>query len=347
MAVRQARHQRFELRATLRPCAFSQILAFDDQDVIEAHEGRVFGEHLLRHGLAPEPLLQRIEAGRPAFLTALNAAAHEQFAVEHRVERQHVEQFGEGRGNIVARARVEPRLAAGTHELHADAVPFPLRCVIGEVDHRVLERVGEHEGAEGRQVLGIGRGFAMRSPVEQFGVGRLEPMPVLLDLVDRHVESLREGGLRQAARYADAHPAGRQFEQRIATRGIEPVEQPGKFRHHALACHGREQVDRFADTWRRGRIGGGGPQQARRLRRVANEIAAQRPQHRIDPLLHQIADRRAFDSRKVQPVGQRCQCPAAVGIGGGTQKLRDEPQFLVAGARVDQRIDQGGEFFHA
>jgi hypothetical protein len=49
-------------------------------------------------------------------------------------------------------------------------------------------------------------------------------VPQLLDIVDGHVESLRERLLREPRRHPDAHPAERELEQRIAPVGVEPVE---------------------------------------------------------------------------------------------------------------------------
>ena len=45
--------------------------------------------------------------------------------------------------------------------------------------------------------------------------------------------------------------------------------------------------------------------------------------------------------------GERGESPATIGIGGGAQIFGNQPQFLVAAPRIDQRVDQGGEFFHS
>ena len=54
---RQPRHERLEPAAALGPRQFAQVFALEDEHVVEPHEGGVFGEHCLRDGLAPEPLL--------------------------------------------------------------------------------------------------------------------------------------------------------------------------------------------------------------------------------------------------------------------------------------------------
>src|SRR3546814_5007423 len=70
------------------------------------------------------------------------AAAHQQFAVQYRRYIDRGDDFGETCRNIVARARIEPRLTAGMDDLHADAVPFPLGGIVRHVDHRL--RSEEH-----------------------------------------------------------------------------------------------------------------------------------------------------------------------------------------------------------
>ena len=165
------------------------------------------------------------------------ATTHEQFAIEHRIDVERPRDLGEGTGNVVARARIDSRFAAGPHDLHADAIPFPLCGKLAQVDFDLFERMREHERAEQRAVFGIrGRG-AMGGPGEQLGIGRLLPVPVLLDILHSDIEGLREGGLAQPGGNADAHGACRQLEQRIAAIGIEPVEQLGQFGHDIGAGH--------------------------------------------------------------------------------------------------------------
>ena len=93
-------------------------------------------------------------------------------------------------------------------DLDADAVPFPFGRVIAQVDHGFFQRMRQHERAEGRQIVDVGRRLALCCPVEQRGIGRLQAVPVFLHLVDRHGEGLREGRLGEAAGYADPHAAG-------------------------------------------------------------------------------------------------------------------------------------------
>ena len=52
-------------------------------------------------------------------------AHHQQFAVEHGIEAEMIDEFREGLADVVARAGEEPRRAALGGDLDADAVPFP------------------------------------------------------------------------------------------------------------------------------------------------------------------------------------------------------------------------------
>ena len=236
-------------------------------------------------------------------------------------------------------------------ELDADAVPLPLGGVIVEVDDRLLQRVRQHEGAEERPVRGVGR-IAAQPPGEELGIGRIDGVPVFLDPVDIDLEGVGEGDLGEPAGDPDPHRPGGDFEERVAARRIEPIEQLGEFHVDRLARHGAERFDRLGHA---GRIGGRRevfqprrvPEQRRGLGRVADEIAAERPQHRVDPRLHDGAHGAGFDGREVEPVGQRGERPAAIGIGRGGEVFGDEAQLLVAAARVGERVDEGGEGFHS
>src|SRR3546814_10707389 len=66
--------------------------------------------------------------------------------------------------NIVARARIEPRLTTGMDDLHADAVPVPLGGIVRHVDHRLIEGMGEHEGPKKWLVASVRRRAAFRCP---------------------------------------------------------------------------------------------------------------------------------------------------------------------------------------
>ncbi len=113
----------------------TQVVAVDREQVVDAHERRGFGEHLFRHRLAPQPLLQRVKACR---LAALRIAADAQFALAHRILIERRDQFGKRRADLLAPAAVDARLAAPMDDLDADTIPFPFGGIVGEIDGRVL-----------------------------------------------------------------------------------------------------------------------------------------------------------------------------------------------------------------
>ncbi len=252
MRVRQARHQLFERRAPLSPWKRAQVRAAERQDIVEPCEGGIFGQHFCADVFATESLLQGIEAGRTARFTTLMRAPDQQFAIEHGWKVECGNQFGKGRGNIVARARIEPRFPSGMDQLHANAVPFPLGDVILEVDDSIVQRMREHEGLEQRHIGGVGRLRTISGPGEQLGEGRGECVPIFLHLIDRHAERLCKSQLGKPRRNAHAHPAGRHLDQRIPASRIEPVEQLGQLAHHRDAGHTGECFDRLGDA--RGRF---------------------------------------------------------------------------------------------
>ena len=120
----------------LEPCAalhkgqLPQVLAFDQQRIVETDVGGELLELPLRHALAVEPLLQIVEGGD------MPVAHDQQLAVEHGVEIEPARHVGEAAADVVAGAREEMRLAAARHDLHANAVPFPLRRIIRKLQRR-------------------------------------------------------------------------------------------------------------------------------------------------------------------------------------------------------------------
>src|SRR3546814_20732369 len=80
---------------------------------------------------------------------------------------------------------------------------------------------------------------------------------------------------------------------------------------------------------------------------IADEMARQAEQFLVDACAEQGAHRPRLDRRKVERVGQRGECPAAVGIGGVFQIIDDQRELAVARARVNEPVDQGRETLHA
>src|SRR3546814_1170070 len=104
------------------------------------------------------------------------AAAHQQFAVQYRRYIDRGDDFGETCRNIVARARIEPRLTAGMDDLHADAVPFPLGGIVRHVDHRLIEGMGEHEGPKKWLVASVRRRASFRCPRSEEHTSELQSL---------------------------------------------------------------------------------------------------------------------------------------------------------------------------
>ena len=281
----------FQRGAAVGPREWPQVLTLAHQQVIKPHEGRVIGQHGLGHGLAAQPLLQGVEAGRAACLTALMAAAYQQFSVQHGGNVQRCSHFWKSAGNVVAGTGIEPAFPVDVDQLHADAVPFPLGGIVGHVDGAVLQRVGQHEGAEQRQVLGAGCRAAVDGPIKQGGIGRGLAVPMLFHIINGNIEGLGKGHLGQPRRNPDPHGPGRQFQQGIAAIGIEPVEQGRKLGIHRCAGHRRQGGNRFADARRWRHISRRfGPEQADRFRRIADKVARQGEQFGVGPLHYEGAN---------------------------------------------------------
>src|SRR3546814_6235678 len=68
--------------------------------------------------------------------------------------------------------------------------------IAGKVDALCFERMREHEGAEEGDVGKVWPLLPALAPREQRRIGRRNRVPQLLDIVDRHVERLRERLLR-------------------------------------------------------------------------------------------------------------------------------------------------------
>ena len=83
----------------------------------------------------------------------------------------------------------------------------------------------EHEGPEKRAVGGVGtRGLAL-APRKQLGIRRTKRVPDLFNIIHGQAKGLPKGGFGQPRRYANAHAACCQFQQRITAIGVQPVHQ--------------------------------------------------------------------------------------------------------------------------
>src|SRR5437868_10832904 len=158
--------------AALLPRQLTQVAFAAEQDIVQPDKCRVGDEHFGADLLAPEPLLQRVEArSRPPVDAGhtLVGAADKQLAVEDAGRAECFCDIRKTARDVIASAAVEPSLAAGMDELNADPVPLPLRRIIGERDSRLLKRVSKHKRPEHWHVADGGLGGAALRPVEQLG----------------------------------------------------------------------------------------------------------------------------------------------------------------------------------
>ena len=256
-------------------------------------------QHLGRHGLAVEPLLQVVER-RHGLL-----AAHQKLAVEHAVEVDGLDDVGKGAGDVLAGAAIEPLHAARGGDLHADAVPFPFGAEMGGVERVELgavDGIGQHRRQEGAAGIAAGPGRARQQPVEQRPVGGGEAVPDLLHLIDRLAADIGSGLLGEPCRDADAQRAGQELQERPAARRIEGV-QPALQDGRRLGLRGALQgFDHFAERGRRpgGRIGL--PDQRQGLGEVADIVVGE-----VEQLRRRSCPRRSRAAARAWRRGSRAR----------------------------------------
>ncbi|MNX84208.1 hypothetical protein D3C86_1159980 [compost metagenome] len=197
-----------------------------EQQVIGADEGGIVVQHLCRHRLAVQPLLQ---VGKGAGeIVGPRRAADQQLAIHHAFEIDRLEDIGKGAGNIVAGTGIEFSCPTGAGQLHANAVPFPFRGIVGRVqpiEIAIGHRRRQHHRVEDgwcRQHRPVR--LALK-PCEKRRIGRRQTVPEGLDLGDVFLRKIRQRLTRQPRRNADAQAAGCEFEESETRGRIEPVEQ--------------------------------------------------------------------------------------------------------------------------
>jgi hypothetical protein len=228
---------------------------------------------------------------------ALRLPLHQQFAVEHAFLVERLRHVRKTAGDVVTGPAVQPRGARDAHQLHADAVPFPFRGIIGQADRLLrqrppLQRMGEHERPEHRHVARPRLLPAPLRPGEERQIRRPDAVPHFLDRIDIQLERLRQRRLRQPCADPDPQLARSEFEQGIAAARVEMVEHLGNRRRGFGAAERRQPLDHRADAQRPiidlGRlIGALRPQQGHRLGHVADIVPAHPEQDRVYPLFDQ------------------------------------------------------------
>jgi hypothetical protein len=89
-----------------------------------------------------------------------------------------------------------------------------------------------------------------------------------------------------------------------------------------------------------------GPQQCDGLGGVADIVARQPVEHRVDVGLEQLGEDAAQRQAHEQAVGQGGQRIAAVGIGRVAEVVGKRVELAVARRRVDEAVDEPGEGLH-
>ena len=212
--------------------------------------GRKFLQQLGRDGLPVEALLQHVEALHAAL------AQDQQFAVDRAREGDRLGEIGEGAGNVLAGARIDPRhllpgLVAPPGGLDADAVPFPLAREGGRIEFRevrlLVDRVGEHRRAERRGVEGGGALPPPLDPGEQAEIRRLQPVPDLLHRIGLVAAERPHRRLGEAGGDAHAKRPGYELQQRPAPGLVEGIEPAGDMGRQVGFLHGGEGLDHFRE----------------------------------------------------------------------------------------------------
>ena len=171
-------------------------------------------------------------------------------------------------------------------------------------------------------------------------------MPDLLDIGERHLRPFGERGLGEPRRDADAERAGQELEQSPALRGVEAVEPTGKQPRH-LGRHGAlQRLHHMVEPRRRLRRIAARPDQRDGLGGVADIVARQAEQHRIDASLDHLAQDAAERQAEEQAVGERGERPAAVWVWRRGEIIGEQAKLVVTRRRIGQPVQQCGKRLH-
>jgi hypothetical protein len=206
----------------------------------------------------------------------------------------------------------------------------------------------QHRGSERRRIAARWLVGAAFEPGEQLAVGRRETGPEELDLLHVFVAERSGRGLGEPRRHADAQRAGDKLEQRPAPGLVELIEPARELRGQLRLAEHRDRRDHVGQ--RQLRIGTmvriGRPHQRDGFRRVADIVARQAEQHRVNPLRDQRAQHIRLRILERQRTGERGERIATVGIGCVAEIVRHQPQLVVATGLIRQTVEQFGEALH-
>ncbi len=274
--------------------------------------------------------------------------ADEEFAVDGGVEVEGGEEVGEGVRDVVAGAGVEAALVAFGDGLDADAVPFPFGGEVGGVQAGevvLLDRVGEHDRAEGGEGGADGLRAGAGEPGEEGDVRGGEAVPEFLDLGDVLVAEGGEGLFGEAGGDADAKAAGDELEEGEAAGVVEAVEEVLDHLRALAARGGVEAGDDLAEGRVVGR-GGGGPDQGDGLGEVADEVVGEGEELGVDAAGGEGAEHGGLDAVEGHVAGDGGEAPAAVGVGGGGEVVGDQAELGVPRGGEGEAVEEVGEAAH-
>jgi hypothetical protein len=307
--------------------------------------GRELGQQFRGDGLPVEALLQHIKTLHPPL------AQDQKLAVNGALQIETLDQVGKSTRDVLAGARIDasrepPVSAAAGHRLHTDAIPLPFAHEVGSIELGevlLLKRVRQHGRPEGGGIARFRPWPATLDPGEQVLIGRLQPVPDLLDLVWRDGTEAGDGSLGQARRDAHTGLARDELQERPAPGLVERVEPAGDearqvnlvgrgepLHHLRQGRHMRRVV--VADPYFSLSRGEAGlrPHEGDRLGEVADVVPGQVKQGRVHALLGKASDQARLSVPKGQAARQRGERPASLRVGRMGKIIGHEPDLGVA-----------------
>ena len=299
-----------------------------------------------RDGLAVEPLLQIVERRH------LAAAHHQQLAVEHDAGRQRLRPHRE------RRRRYRRRCARRGAARRLDVPPargcrptsIPPRSPSGSIaaELPVLDLMRQHQRAEGRHRSDVGRSAlrrrARRTARHKAGEARARPprsrraalstirrAPVLASRAETPTRSAPVTSLSSAQRSVASSPSSQCGQEARHLASAWRASALARSRQ-AAACRPTPRLLARSARW------------SRRCRRHSRARARTAP----DRCAASIISRKDAAERQPeeQPVGQRGERPAAVGIRRRGEIIGEQTQFVVARRRIGEPVQEFRESLH-
>ncbi len=171
-------------------------------------------------------------------------------------------------------------------------------------------------------------------------------MPDLFDIGEIDARPLGERGLGEPPRDADAQRPGQELEQRPAARRVERIEPAGKQGRGLGGWRRLQRLDDRGEPRRLRAFRPSRPDQRDGLGRVADIIARQVEQHRIDARSKQIGQDAPHREPEEQSVGERCERIAPIRIGRRGEIAGKQAKLVIARRRISQPVEKLRERLH-